>query len=143
MIGISPLIWRLGYGRWFRKIAIVAKSDPYNNLRMDLVDSGVFRESNISNIPPNQLAKIKESDLLLVDYQSFNNTEIETILSYKVSKSGMIFYYPNFSLRQNKSIPDDIKEKISTAPYTTIVNFRGRLLNDIVTTLITTSYEKR
>ena len=55
----------------------------------------------------------------------------------------MIVYFPNFSLDKGNSIPNNIKDKINNTSNTTVVNFRGRLLNDIITTLITTSYEKR
>lgn len=142
VMGITPLLWRLGYGRWFRKIAIVAKPETYFILKKDLVDSGIFREKNIGDaITAACISDIKNHDLLLVHYQSFNEEQIKNILTNKESSAGMIFYFPEFS-PQNK-IPDHIRDEISNTPNTTIVNFRGRLLNDIVTTLITTSYEKR
>ena len=143
ILGITPLLWRLGYGRWFRKIAIVANDNTYNNLRKDLIDSGIFRKKNISQISSKFLTEIKDHDLMLVHYQSFNENQIEEILNNKKSKAGMVFYYPGFSPKEGKVIPDAIRDKISDKENTTIVNFRGRLLNDIITTLITTSYEKR
>ena len=142
ILGIAPLLLRLGYGRWIRKIAIVAKAETYNNLKKDLVDSGIFRKGNISPIITNQsLSDIKNHDLLLVHYQSFTEEEINIILGNKKSNAGMIFYYPEFSPQDGKSIPNEMRNKISNNPNTTIVNFRGRLLNDIITTLITTSYK--
>lgn len=142
ILGIAPLLLRLGYGRWLRKIAIVAKPEIYSNLKKDLVDSRIFREGNISSAITNQsLSDIKNHDLLLVHYQSFTEDEIKTILGNKKSNAGMIFYYPEFSPQDGKSIPNEIRDQISNCPNTTIVNFRGRLLNDIITTLITTSYK--
>lgn len=143
ILGIAPLLWRLGFGRWTRKIVIVAKDEVYNQLKKDLEDSGVFRESNISQISSKSLAEIKDRDLLLVHYQSFSKEEINTILANKKSKAGMVFYYPEFSNKKGKKISDEMFKKISSKENTTVVNFRGRLLNDIITTLITTSYEKR
>lgn len=141
-LGITPLLWRLGLGRWTRKIAIVADSGMYATLEKDLIESGIFRGANISQINNKCLSDIKEHSLLLVHYQSFTEKEIETILNYKTSKSGMIFYFPQFSSKKGEFIPPDIRDKISNTPNTTIVNLRGRLLNDLITTLITTSYEK-
>jgi hypothetical protein len=141
MIGVAPLLWRLGYGRWFRKIAIVANAEHYEDLRTDLISSGIFRKGNIFQISGQNLAKVKDSDLMLVHYKSFSETEIRTILSNKKSKSGVIIYFPEFS-HENKIGPEMITE-ISNKENTTLVNCRGRLLNDVVTTLITTSYEKR
>lgn len=143
ILGIAPLLWRLGFGRWARKIAIVAKTEVYGQLKKDLADSGVFRESNISQISSKSLAEIKDRDLLLVHYQSFSESEIKTILANKRSKAGMVFYYPEFSNKRAKKISDEMFKQIGNKENTTVVNFRGRLLNDIITTLITTSYEKR
>jgi len=142
-LGIAPLLWRLGYGRWLRKIAIVAGGNFFDQLRKDLVDSGVFRESNISQISSSSLAEVKEHNLLLVHYQSFSKQQIKTILANKNSKAGMVFYFPEFSPKKGKVIPDEMLKQITNTENTTVVNFRGRLLNDIMTTLITTSYEKR
>lgn len=142
-LGVWPLLWRLGFGRWFRKIAIVANAEVYNQLKKDLVDSGIFRESNISQISTQSLAEVKDRDLLLVHYQSFSEEQIKIILGNKKSRAGMVFYYPEFSSSNGKRIPDDMLKQISNKENTTLVNFRGRLLNDIITTLITTSYEKK
>lgn len=143
VLGITPLLWRLGLGRWTRKIAIVANLEMYSSLEKDLIDSGIFIKGNITQITNKSLSDVKNHTLLLVHYQSFTQQDIETILNNKDSASGMIFYFPSFSNKKGESIPNDIRDKISNTPNTTIVNFRGRLLNDLVTTLITTSYEKR
>lgn len=141
-LGITPLLLRLGFGRWFRKIAIVANPDMYSVLKKDLIDSGIFRTKNISEaITEASISDVKNHNLLLVHYQSFNETQIKSILANKKSCAGMIFYFPEFS--PENRISDHIRDEISNTPNTTLVNFRGRLLNDIVTTLITTSYEKR
>lgn len=143
ILGIAPLLKRLGYGRWFRKIVIVANDDYYSSLKGDLVDSGIFRKKNILQINSQTISKVKDENLLLVHYQSFDETVIKTILANKKSNAGMIFYYPGFSPKDGKEIPNGLKEQISNTENTTIVNFRGRLLNDIITTLITTSYGKK
>lgn len=143
ILGIAPLLWRLGYGRWFRKIAIVANDEHFNSLKNDLLDSGIFREKNISQISCQSLSKVKEHYLLLVHYQSFTEEHIKGILSDKKSKAGIVFYYPEYSPEESNLIPKEMIKQINSKENTTIVNCRGRLLNDIITTLITTSYEKR
>lgn len=143
ILGITPLIWRLGYGRWTRKIAIVANTETYNNLKKDLVDSGIFRASRIQHITDQSLSDVKDHNLLLVHYQSFTEEDIKIILANKKSSAGMVFYFMGFSPQDGQTIPNEIRDKISNSANTSIVNFRGRLLNDIITTLITTSYEKR
>ncbi|MFH1909590.1 MAG: hypothetical protein ABIJ72_00115 [bacterium] len=142
-LGIAPILWRLGLGRWLRKIAIVANTEMYSSLKKDLVDSGIFRTKNISPISSQALSEVKDSDLLLVHYQSFTEDEIKTILANKKSKAGMVFYFPEFAPEEGRMISKEILKQINTRENTTVVNFRGRLLNDVITTLITTSYEKR
>lgn len=143
ILGITPLLWRLGLGRWMRKIAIAANDEFYNSLRIDLTTSGIFRESNIKPITKDHLSTIKNHSLVLVHYQSFDEQEISQMLNDKKSTAGMIFYFSEFSPQEGKKIPDDMLKQINGKENTTVVNFRGRLLNDIITTLITTSYEKR
>ena len=85
ILGITPLLWRLGYGRWVRNIAIVATTEAYNNLKKDLLDSGIFRAKKIYQITDKSLSDIKDHSLLLVDYQSFTKNNITRILANKKS----------------------------------------------------------
>lgn len=142
ILGVYPLFLRLGFGRWRRKIAIVANDDTYNSLKIDLIDTGVFREENIYQIKKDTLSKVKETTLALIHYQSFDENEIKSILSYKKSNAGFIFYFPEFT-PPTLVIPPNMMKEINNQQFTTIVNMRGRLINDIVTTLLSTSYDKR
>lgn len=141
ILGVYPLFLKLGFARWTRKISIVADDGMYNALKADLVDTGVFRAKNIFQINHGSLSKIKESSLLLVHYQSFSEEEIKKMLSYKKHNAGMVIYFPEFS-RQNQ-IPDEMMKLINNELFTLTVNFRGRLINDIVVMLLSTGYEKK
>lgn len=141
-LGVFPLFLRLGFGRWTRKIAIVANDEKYTSLRDDLIDTGVFREKNIYQIKNDALAKIKDATLALIHYQSFSETEINSILANKKSNAGFIFYFPELTY-PTTVIPPEMMKAINNQQLTTIVNMRGRLVNDVVTTLLSTSYEKR
>lgn len=140
--GVFPLFLRLGFGRWTRKIFIVSNDEKYASLRADLVDTGIFREKNINQIKNDSLAKIKDVTLALVHYQSFSEIEINTILANKKAHAGFIFYFPEFT-SPTTVIPPEMMKAINNQQFTTIVNMRGRLVNDIVTTLLSTSYDKR
>jgi len=141
-LGIFPLFLRLGFGRWKRKIDIVAKDDIYSSLKTDLMDTGIFREKNIYQIKKETLSKIKNSTLALIHYQSFTEDEIKIILSFKKSNAGFIFYFPEFT-PPTTMIPSVMMKEINNQQFTTIVNMRGRLMNDIVTTLLSTSYDRK
>ena len=140
-LGIAPLMYRLGLGRWSRKISIAAESSVYDSLKTDLIDSGVFREKNIQQISKTTLSKAKDANLMLVHYASFDENEIKTIISNKKSSAGMVVYFPDFS--PTNRIPDDVSKLINNEPHSVLVNFRGRLINDILVTLLSTSYEKK
>lgn len=141
VFGIAPVLWRLGIARWKRKIGIVAKGDDSTTLKKDLVDSRIFRRKNIKPITSQSLSDIKDHSLLVVHYQSFSEEEIEKMLQHKTSSAAMIFYYPEYSPK-NK-IPKHINEQIGKHSNTILVNHRGRLLNDILITFITTSCGKK
>ena len=140
-MGLWPMLKRFGFARWKRRILIVGDNERASSLKTDLVDSGVFREKNIDIASKGHLAKVKESSLILLDYKSFeNNSEIiKEIISYKKYNSGMVVYYPIGP----KRIPDDITQEINNCQFTTLCNMRGRLVNDLVVTLWSTSYEKK
>jgi len=142
-LGITPLLWRLGLGRWMRKIAIAANTEAYNSLKTDLIGSGIFREKNIEQITAEHLSKIKNHSVVVVHYQSFTEQEIHELLNDKQSTCGMIFYFPRSNTTEEEKIPQQMMLAIGKKENTVVVNFRGRLLNDIIITLITTSYEKR
>ena len=141
VMGIYPLFYRLGFARWSRKITIVADDAMYSTIKSDLVDTGIFREKNISLVKSDSLAKIKQASLVLVHYQSLSEDQVKTLISYKKLNAGFIFYYPEFT--PTAKIPDDIMKLINNEQFTTVVNLRGRLMNDIVATMLSTSYDKR
>lgn len=143
VLGITPLLWRLGLGRWRRKIAIAAGDEMYNSLQTDLITSGIFRKSNISQISKDHLSKIRDHSLVLIHYQSFTEDQIRQMLNDKKSSSGMVIYFPEFNPSEGNQIPASMVQAIGKKENTLVVNFRGRLLNDIITTMITTSYEKK
>lgn len=141
ILGISPLLYRLGLGRWRRKITVLADGDSYDTLKDDLVTSGVFRSKNIDHVTSKSLSKVKESNLLLVNYGSFDAKQIKTIIKNKKASAGMVVYFPDFS--PTNRVPDDVLKLINDEPHSVLVNFRGRLINDILITLLSTSYDKK
>ncbi len=85
------------------------------------------------------MKKNDEKTIFLVHWRDFKD-KIDLILAKKKSNTALIIYAP-----QNEGFiePKEMVEKINSYPNTTIVNFRGRLLNDILVSMITTSYSKK
>lgn len=134
--GIFPVLYRLGLGLSKRKIVVFAE-EYYEDLKALLVDSKIFQEDNIIKIDKKSIKKAESATLLLVHWKSFKS-EIDQILKIKKDSAAMIVYAP----QDEGKIESNVLEKINMERNSIIVNLRGRLLNDILVCMITTSYEK-
>jgi muconolactone delta-isomerase len=131
--GALPVLWRLGMGLSTRKIAIFAE-DEFEGLKNMLADSKIFQVSNINRVDKKSIKKAAEYTLLLVDWKSFGS-EIDEILQIKRDPAALIVYAPP------RSMSDDDIRKIDAQRNSIIVNLRGRLVNDILTSMMTTSFK--
>jgi hypothetical protein len=135
--GIFPVWYRLGMGLSRRKIAVFAENE-FDGLRNMLVGSGLFQESNVVKVDKGSIKKATGMTLFLVHWKSFE-TEIEKILRMKDDSTALIVYAP-----QNEGFIDKtIMEKINQERNSIVVNLRGRLLNDILVSMITTGYKTK
>jgi hypothetical protein len=132
--GILPALKRLGMGFARRKIAIFARSEHLDVLNNLLLDSKLFKKKNIINISSvPDLGRSKQATLFLVFWEDWQD-KIGDILDRKEEGNALIIYAPP------RSIPDDIMKKIDEKQNAIVTNFRGRLLNDIVVSMIATDY---
>ncbi|HKM04067.1 MAG TPA: hypothetical protein VJZ04_05670 [Lachnospiraceae bacterium] len=134
--GIFPVWVRLGKSLSNRKIALYSESG-FGSLKCLLTDSGVFKDGNIIQIHKDALAKGSQYSIMLVDYSEYKSSLLE-ILNYKADRDSLIVYAP----ASGERIPDSTMEIINQKRNSIVVNMRGRLLNDILISMITTSYEK-
>ena len=131
--GIAPVLWRLGRGLSNRKIAVFAEND-FQDLYDLLIDSRLFQKSNIVRIGKTSLKKAEGCTVFLVQWGSFAG-QIEKILEIKSDATALIVY------ARPREIPDELLEKMNQHRNVTVVNFRGRLMNDILVSMITTGYK--
>ncbi len=137
--GIFPALLRLGNGLAKRKIAIFAKSDTLSSLTSLLIDSGLFLEKNITKITKeDDFGKSEDSTLFLVYWPDWKD-KILKIRDIKRDSETLVIYAP----RSEGMIPEKVMAELDQGRNVTVVNFRGRLLNDIVTAMITTGYTKK
>jgi len=137
--GIAPVLIRLGNGLAKRKIAIFAKGDNLTGVKALLFDSKLFKAKNIRDVP--QLRDIEGAEaasVYLVYWPDWAN-DIDAILARKPDSCALVVYQPYDQGR----IPDEQMKKLDGKRHTAVTNFRGRLLNDIVTSMITTSYAQK
>ena len=134
--GVLPVWVRLGKGLSNKKIAVYAEGE-FDNLKDLLIDSGLFKEKNIEKVSSASLSKGERHTMMLVNYNEFEN-KIGDILNFKKDSDALIVYVSN-----GVRVPQNIMDEINNHRNSIVVTFRGRLLNDIVTSLITTAYEKK
>ena len=133
--GALPVLIRIGNGLAKRKIALFASSDNVNSLKTLLTDSGLFRDKNILVISRKEdIGRAEDASVYLVHWQDSANY-IDEILRMKKSECPMIVYSP-YNLPR---IPDEQMVNLDGKRHTAVTQFRGRLLNDIVTSMITTN----
>jgi 5S rRNA maturation endonuclease (ribonuclease M5) len=134
--GITPIVFRLGIALWQRKVAIFGNVEIFQSLRDSLVDSNIFKKKNIIHISSDNIDKAKDQTIFLVDWDTFGD-KIEQVFSCRKNHQTAIVIYA-----KPASIPLDKMNDIANRANTVVVNFRGRHLNDILTSLITTSYDR-
>lgn len=133
--GIFPAVIRLGNGFAKRKIAIFAKGDHLISLNSLLMDSKLFRKKNIIDISfDGDIGRAEDITLLLVYWDDWQN-KIDEIMRKKNDGAALIVYAPG-----SVSIPREKYDALNNERNVIVTNLRGRLLNDIVASLITTSY---
>jgi hypothetical protein len=135
IFGITPIIFRLGIALWKRRVAIFGSTEVFESIKSSLTDSKIFKDKNIVHIKLDNIDKAKDETIFLVDWETFGD-KIEEIFSCRKNHQTAIVIYA-----KPASIPQDKMSDIANRANTVVVNFRGRLLNDILTSLITTSYE--
>ncbi len=133
--GIFPVWLRLGMGLSRRKIAVFAEKE-FDGLKSMLVDSGVFHKANVIKINKGAIKKAEEITLFLVHWKCFE-AEIDDILRMKKDSTALIVYAP-----QSEGFIDQASlGKINQERNSIVVNLRGRLLNDVLLSMITTGYK--
>lgn len=135
--GIIPVWYRLGKGLARRNIAIFAEAEEFNSLKDMLADSKLFKPKNIHQIQINNIKKADNYTVFLVHWSKYKNN-INDILTMKKDSTALVIYSP-----QNEGMIDsESLNLINSHRNSIIVNFRGRLINDIFVSLITTVYSK-
>ncbi len=135
--GIFPVWFRLGMGLSKRKIAVFAEKE-FDDLRDMLIESGLFQKQNVIKIEKQSIKNAKDKTLFLMHWKGFES-EIEQILEMKEIETALIVYAP-----QNEGYIDKpMMERISQERNSIVVNLRGRLLNDVLVSMITTGYKAK
>jgi hypothetical protein len=126
---LIPVLWRLAKGLHGRHIAIVGSMDDYSEIKEALIASNLFRKNRITHIGLNSIDRVEKFSLIIFVWDQNKSKEV---ICRKKSDAALIIYAPA------KSIDEDSLQKISKRPNTIIVNYRGRLVNDVFVCMMTT-----
>jgi hypothetical protein len=133
---ILPVLLRLGKGLALRKIAIFADDKMQSELKGLLLESGIFYKRNVISICSlADLELSQRASIFLVHWPSWGSN-IDQILQNKKEGTGIVVYAPH----DGGSIPNDILIDINNRRSASVVNFRGRLINDIFVLMMTTKF---
>ena len=135
--GVFPVWYRLGMGLSKSKIAIFA-NEEFGSLKGMITAAKIFKGKNIIQVHKNDIEAAMDSNIYLVHWKEWEK-EIDKIIKIKKPSIALIVYAPP---NEGRIEDKNALEIINTSRNSVLVNFRGRLLNDIVTALITISYEK-
>ena len=135
--GILVPVWRLGNGLAKRKITIFAKGDNQESFKNLLLESSLFSSKNIKFVTKKEdFGTAENSTLYLVIWDDFG-CEIKEILNKKTNKTALIVF-----AKPNQLTPENW-EGLGSHHNVTVVNFKGRLLSDMLVSLMVTGYEKK
>lgn len=131
---IVPVWYRLWLWLRKRRIAVFAGSD-FSSLDAMIRSSKIFNE--VVQINKNSIRSGENETIFLVHWKDYSDV-LDDILLIKKDTTALIVYAPPHEWR----IDDVSMEKINSHRNSVVVNFRWRLMNDILTSIITTSYVK-
>jgi hypothetical protein len=133
--GILPVLWRLGTGLANRKIALFAKAENLLSLKHLLLDTKLISSKNIVEVTSaGDIGRASAATVYVVFWHDWAD-HIDGILDQKPDSCALIVYSPY----DREKIPQEQMKKLDGKRHTCVTNFRGRLLNDIILSMITTT----
>lgn len=136
---LGKAAWRFGLALYGKKIMIISDGDDYHDLEEDLSSSGLIKKKNVLHISNKQLSKAKNALLLIVVYDYLNNSDFQNVIRNKSTRCGLIVHCPP----EKGRIAAEEMELLSKSTFTALCNFRGRLVNDVLLMMLSTSFKKK
>ena len=134
ILGLSKPLWRFGMGIAWRKVFIVADGDSRDEIKNDLVRSGIFKEKNVKTKTKGEIGDLKGARLLILKYEYLEKEKVLEMVSQKAPDCGVLVY------AKFRAIPDD---ELNLFQHVSVVNFRGRLVNETLLLLLSTSFTRK
>ena len=130
---IKPL-WRLGLGLARKKIVIVSSHNECSSLTNLISESKIFDSKNVNEVCSREDSEdIKKADVVLFRYSGSPFT-LEDVLSKKSDTAAVVIYARPGEIPKDSPDWDLMDEHRNIS----ICNLKGRLLNDLLTLMMTT-----
>lgn len=137
--GVTQALWRFGLALFGKKILVIADESDYEDIREDLSDSGLIKNKNIQRISNKHLDKINDALMLIVVYGYLGNDDFEVVIRRKNSRCGLIVHCPP----EKGRIDERQMSLLSKTSFTALCNFRGRMVNDVLLMMLSTSFKRK
>lgn len=131
--GLFPSLYRLGIHLSKRQLAVFAEPEAFDSIKETLVNSNLFSRNNVIRISKDSISSAEKYTLFLVHYPSYQDT-LEKIIEQKSNTDALVIYAPSGTARVSEAHMVAIN-KLDNA---LVVNMKGRLLNDVLSCMITT-----
>ena len=131
--------WRFGLALFGKQIKVVADTEDYETIHHDLIISGLIREKNITKVRKENLSDLQDAFMIIVSCDYLTNNEFARVINGKSSRCGLIVYSPP----EKDRMPPEKMSHLNSAPFSTLCNFRGRLVNDVLLMMLSTSFKKK
>ncbi|PNV67172.1 hypothetical protein [Enteroscipio rubneri] len=137
--GVTQALWRFGLALFGKKILVVAGENDYRDICEDLTDSGLIKNKNIQRVSSKHVDKAHDALLLIVVYGYLEPDDFESVVRAKNSRCGLIVHCPP----EKGRITEQEMNLLSRTPFTALCNFRGRMVNDVLLMMLSTSFKRK
>ncbi|WP_300394172.1 hypothetical protein [Henriciella sp.] len=135
--GLIPVLIRLGYSLWQKRIIIFADNDMASELQRLINDSRLFNRKRIEIAGENDVENARKANVVLVYWRDAQGY-IDEIVRNRSEHAALIIYAPH----RDGAIPGEFLNELERRKHITLCNFRGRLMNDVLTSMMTIQYDK-
>lgn len=136
---LGKAAWRFGLALLRKQIKVVADTEDYDTIYHDLIVSGLINSKNIVRVSKESLSDLQDAFMIIVSCGYLTSDGFARVVDGKSSRCGLVVYCPPEKGRMSS---DDFSH-LNSAPFSTLCNFRGRLVNDVLLMMLSTSFKKK
>lgn len=134
---LAKPLWRFGKARWKKPILIYGNSEQYGSLKKDFVATGIVRERNVSRADADHMGEIAEAWTIVICADGIEDDDVIRILEAKPPRCAALVYAP-----PNRRLGPAAYKECNMREHVAVCNMRGRLTDELILTLFTTSFKK-